>query len=294
MTNIAELLEAALDALPEGIALLGNEGEVCFWNQAAEAITGYGGTEVRGQPAPQLLERFLLEDNGYKVLRSSHGTRSARVETHHKLGHELTVLARILVLRDRAGQRIGSAAVFHPAEILDALPHGESSGNSDVAASQTSLEERLRMEFDDFERGGPPFGVLWIAVDQAPVLRKSHGTAACEAMHGKLEKALLQGLRPAEELGRWGDDEFLVISHERSAQMLARHAEALASLARLADFRWWGDSVALSVSVGAAQAGSSETLAQLLDRAREAMLASLREGGNGITPAQGEPSCLPF
>ena len=86
----------------------------------------------------------------------------------------------------------------------------------------------------------------------------------------KVRHALAQGLRPAEEMSRWGDDEFLVVAHERSAEMLAAHARTLAGLARTADFRWWGDRVSLTVSIGAAQAAGSdaETLAQLLERAR--------------------------
>jgi hypothetical protein len=33
MTDRAELLEAALDRIPEGIALLGEDGGVVFWNR---------------------------------------------------------------------------------------------------------------------------------------------------------------------------------------------------------------------------------------------------------------------
>lgn len=41
-----ELLESALTALPDGIALFGVEGQVAFWNHAAEAITGYAGIDI--------------------------------------------------------------------------------------------------------------------------------------------------------------------------------------------------------------------------------------------------------
>ncbi len=166
--------------------------------------------------------------------------------------------------------RIGAAAVFHPALSLDALPHGETGEDPDAEESRAEFEERLQTEFDDFARGGPPFGVLWIGVDQAEELRKTHGAGACHAMLDKVRHALAQGLRPAEEMSRWGDDEFLVVAHERSAEMLAAHARTLAGLARTADFRWWGDRVSLTVSIGAAQAvgTDAETLAQLLERAR--------------------------
>ena len=52
-------------------------------------------------------------------------------------------------------------------------------------------------------------------------LRKTHGARACETMLEAVERTLANGLRPGEEVGRWGDDEFLVLSHERSTEVLA-------------------------------------------------------------------------
>lgn len=126
-------------------------------------------------------------------------------------------------------------------------------------------------------------------------MSKTHGSSACEAMLEKVQRALAQGLRPGEEVGRWGDDEFLIISHERTPEMLAAHAQVLAGLARTADFRWWGDRISLTVSVGAAQARNDpdEGLPQLLERARGAMESSIHAGGNCITSASGRQECLP-
>jgi chemotaxis family two-component system sensor kinase Cph1 len=156
-----------------------------------------------------------------------------------------------------------------------------------VEESQADLEDRLETGFEDFAQGNLTFGVLWIIVDQAHKLRKTHGARACEAMLEKVERALANGLRPGEDVGRWGDDEFLVISHERTPGMLAAHAQTLAGLARTADFRWWGDRISLTVSIGAAQVNQAEALTQLLLRAQEAMLSSIHAGGNHITLAPG-------
>jgi PleD family two-component response regulator len=92
-------------------------------------------------------------------------------------------------------------------------------------------------------------------------------------------------------MGRWGADEFLVVSHERTAEMLVAHAQTVAGQARTADFRWWGDKVSITVSIGAAhwRSETDETLAQLLDRAKKAMESSTSTGGNrvsGALPAQ--------
>jgi diguanylate cyclase (GGDEF)-like protein len=308
MTERAELLEATLDGFPEGVALLGENYHVVFWNEAARLVTGYAAVDMIGRPLPETLKP-LLEGScpagdtepgvcllGTNPVHADAGHETGRgflAHARHKLGHNLPSMTRLLVLRDGLGQRIGTAVVFHPTECLDALPHGETGEDGAVEASQEDLKCRLESLFEDFAQGGLPFGVLWITVDQAHDLRKTHGAGACEAMFKKVEHALAQGLRPGEHLGRWGDDELLVISHEPSLTMLAAHAQVLAGLARTADFRWWGDRVSLTVSIGAAQAESSYTLADLLERAKASMLSSHQAGGNQITPAPEGHSCLP-
>jgi len=289
MADRAEVLEAALDSLPEGIAVLTPGGDVAFWNGAAEAISGCPAVNLVGRPVPDWLDPLLA--SGAPSEGQSEPGRRILVHIRHRLGHDVPVIVRTLPLRDGLGERIGTTAIFHPAESLDALPHGQ---GGPAGASQEQLEERLQMEFDDFTRGGPPFGVLWIAVDPAHCLRKTHGAVACEAMLEKVEQALRQGLRPTDEIARWGEEEFLVLCHERTAPMLAAHARNLASQARTADFRWWGDRVSITVSIGAAQAqsGCDESLAQLLDSARRAMAASSSAGGNRVTPDPENAPCL--
>ena len=102
---------------------------------------------------------------------------------------------------------------------------------------------------------------------------------------GKARMALMHGLRPADEIGRWGEDEFLILAHEHTPEKLDAHGRALVAAARTADFQWWGDKVPVTVSVGAAQAAENEPLAQLLEAAKAAMDASRKAGGNAVTSA---------
>jgi PAS domain S-box-containing protein len=225
-----ELLEAVLESLPDGVAVIGQDGVAVCWNRAAEAITGYAALEVVGKPLPEPLEVLVntaTDDAAWQIA----GHRR-RIELRHKLGQAVQTVGIRLVLRDGLGGRIGWAMLFHPAQSLDALPHGESDESTAVAVSQ-------------------------------------------------------------EEMGRWGTDEFLVIAHERTGEMLAAHARTLAGLARTADFRWWGDRVQLTVSVGACQAdpGEGAALAEVLKRAQKAMEASIHAGGNTITQASGRKTC---
>jgi diguanylate cyclase (GGDEF)-like protein/PAS domain S-box-containing protein len=294
MSERSDLLEATMDCHPEGVALMGKQCNVVLWNPAAEAITGFLAQDLLGRAAPEELKP-LLSWSG-ELMGSESCPEQAPgclFHTRHKLGHALSVFSRLLVLRDEMGSRVGTAFIFHPAESLDALPQGERTEGARAGESHADFEDRLSVLFDDFLHGGLTFGVLWITVDQAHELRKTHGAGACESMLEKVGRALTHGLRPGEEMVRWGDDEFLVLSHERTAEMLAAHAKMLAGLARTADFRWWGDKTELTVSIGAAQADMDGTLVALLERAKAAMLTSFHADGNRITLAPEEHSCSP-
>lgn len=294
MADRTELVEAALDVYPEGLALLDLEERVVFWNRAAETMTGYCGADLLGRRIPEALEPLTLGRDYEMHPEPRNGPQPGRgslVHAQHKRGHDVAAIARRVILRDELGKRIGTVMAFHPGEQIAALPHGETSEGAEVRQSQAELEDRLANEYEMFVREGVPLGVLWIAVDQAGELRKTHGARACETMLENVERTLANGLRMGEEVGRWGDDEFLILSHERSPEVLACHAQVLAGLARTAEFRWWGDRVSLTVSVGAAAAEAGETLEQLLERAQAAMIASTRAGGNRITLAAGRRPC---
>jgi PAS domain S-box-containing protein/diguanylate cyclase (GGDEF)-like protein len=294
MTDRTEMLEAALEIVPDGVALLGLDDQLVFWNRAAEAIAGYTGAELLSRQSPEALKPLLLAGARLENMEPDTGGQLGHrtlLHARHKMGHDVPVMARYFVLRDELGGRMGMAVLFHPADSLDALPHGVCGQGSGVKESQAALEDRLTVIFRDFAGGGLPFGVLWITVDQAEQLRKTHGAGACETMLEKAGHAMENGLRPAEEMGRWGEDEFLVVSHERTPEMLAAHALTLAGLARTADFRWWGDRVQITVSIGAAQAEGDGSLVELLERAKAAMFTSLQAGGNQITSAPRRQEC---
>jgi diguanylate cyclase (GGDEF)-like protein/PAS domain S-box-containing protein len=296
MADRTELLESALDGLAEGMALADHEGCLALWNRSAEIITGFKSAEIVGRGVRATLDALVVGGAQHWVRRTDGEKDSGRgvlVQVRHKVGHEVPVMARVLVLRDGLGARIGTGVAFHSAEVLDALPHGELGEDSNIRENQMEIEDRLAAVHEDFLRSDTPLGVLWVTVDQARGLRHTHGGRACEAMLEKVEYTLASGLKPAEEIGRWGDDEFLVLSHERNPAMLAVHAQTLTGLARTTDFRWWGDRVSLTVSIGAAQAERGEPLSGSLERAQAAMFTSVRAGGNHISAAQGSPACLP-
>jgi diguanylate cyclase (GGDEF)-like protein len=315
------MLEATLDLMEEGIAVLDEQSNVVHWNKAAAVLTGYAAEELICRSYPENLFR-LDQQHRDKVIASAQAElkaglaegagvsgisfsqpvtqqyqsadpfqeRLTLVSIRHKLGHEVPGMMRKVALQDSQGSPMGAVLLFYPAEEVDALPRGECGESMGIEASQADMEDRLDAGYHQWTTSGMPFGILWIAVDQARSLRKTHGRDACEAMLRSVEDTLLRQMKPTETIGRWGDNEFLIIAHERSAELLTDHARRLAGLARIVDFRWWGDRISLTLSIGASFAIEADTLACLLNRARQAMRTSEYAGGNHVTEARGD-SC---
>lgn len=301
---LPELLAGALGALEEGVAVLDGQSRVVFWNATAEAVTGRAGANLLARPLPiGFYKMDAAQDSVHPVMQISDpnsgqdagwANRPALVHLRHSQGHALPAMLRRTPLRDAVGKRIGTLLRFHPVEGVDALPRGgtDEDGSLDkhVERSQADMEDRLDEAWQEWSANQAPFGVLWITVDQATMLRKTHGRDASEAMLAIVERTLVHALRPTEILGRWGSNEFLVLCHERTPEMLVLHARHVGGFARTADFRWWGDRVSLTVSVGAAQAGPDDKLAGLLKRAQKAMQAGQLAGGNEVVLRELEKS----
>jgi diguanylate cyclase (GGDEF)-like protein/PAS domain S-box-containing protein len=292
--NREEILAAAMSQLDEGVAVLDAASRVLFWNPAAEAITGYLSADLLSRTLPPSAyqidpQHHAAQSSHLKIVAPEAGgpvERPLLVILRHKQGHSLPAMLRRTPLRDALGKRFGTLLRFHPVEEIDTLPHGsveEDGGRENrVEASQSDMEERLDEAWQQWHTQSVPFGLLWIEVDQAAALRKTHGRDASDAMLAIVEKTLLHGLKPTEILGRWGMHEFLVLCHERTAEMLEAHAHRLGALVHTADFRWWGDRVPLTVSIGVAQAAEDESLRCLLLRAQRGMQESTLLGGNHI------------
>ena len=284
MADRAELMEAALEGYREGLALLDADDRVVFWNRAAETTTGYTGAQVLGRRLPGPLEGLTNCPLREADKRNGSEARGTLVHAQHQTGYDLPALVRNVVLRNGLAERIGTMAVFHCAESNAALPHGATSEVSEVTQSQNDFEQRLEIEHYAWLHGGSPLGIAWITVDQAYNLRKTHGARACEAMMEAVERTLSNALLRPEAVGRWGDDGFLVISNE-AGEMLVQRAQAFTGVARTADFRWWGDRISITVSLGLAIGENAESLPELLEWARQAMEVSVRAGGNHATAA---------
>jgi diguanylate cyclase (GGDEF)-like protein len=126
------------------------------------------------------------------------------------------------------------------------------------------------------------FCALCISIDGVTKIRERFGQAAVDATLHVVAQTLESALRPTDFLGRWLEQEFLVILTECSESDVTRVGERLRKRAQLSHVSWWGDSWSVSISIGATQVLDMDTAGGIVSRAEEGMRKSNDGGGNQI------------
>jgi len=97
-------------------------------------------------------------------------------------------------------------------------------------------------------------------------LRTSHGQAAVTAMFPAAARTLESAIRPGDCVGRWAEDEFLVIVNNCSGESLQRVVERVRSMTRRAEIEFWGEELGIPVSIEVTQVQAGDTVESLISR----------------------------
>ncbi len=116
-----------------------------------------------------------------------------------------------------------------------------------------------------------------------PKIRDRFGQPAVDVVLRIVAETIENGLRPTDFIGRWLNEEFLAILPECSAGDARIVGERLRKMVHQAGITWWGDSLRVTVSVGAAAVLDQDNISGIVGRAEAAMRASAATGGNHIT-----------
>ena len=124
--------------------------------------------------------------------------------------------------------------------------------------------------------------VLFIDLDHFKRLNDQAGHQAGDQALAALVRTLRLELRGADLLGRYGGEEFMVLLPGQSLSQALSVAERLLETVRRKRLTARADLPPLTISIGAAEARPGETLAQLLERADQAMYTAKRNGRDQV------------
>jgi diguanylate cyclase (GGDEF)-like protein len=200
---------------------------------------------------------------------------------HHKAGHEVPVYIRASPVRNLHGSIIGAVETFENHEQSENPDHREAAlrltgcvDNITGLANQAMMQSHLREAMGTFHDVQVPFGILLFQLEGLAQFRTSFGQEAASALLRMVAHDLENTLWRTDFVGRWSDDQFLVILSgcaEKALQSILGRVRRILANDRI---EWWGERRSLPVRIGNATVQADESLEALLERAHNSMLAS--------------------
>ena len=275
------IFRTVLENLETGVYMIGRDWKVLFWNQGAEKITGYQRHEVLGRSCR---ENILANCNEHDCIDCGSACAFASTmhdgkicETQgflrHKSGHRVPVHLRVTPIRDQQRQIIGAATSFdeqtstpEPAQHRSTLA---AHGCLDVATGAMTHAftiSHLRENLVFFGEHSLPFGILHIQVKELGHIRSTYGAEAADAVLHVVGQTMKHTIGSAGFLGRWAEDEFLVIMPNCGTAELEKAGDDIRKIVNSSGVQWWGDSLSAAVHLTRAMVETGDTMESMLDR----------------------------
>ena len=283
----SDVCRSILESLPVGLCVVDMEKKIVFWSDGAERITGHLRHEVIGHSCigETLLHcdqpgcEFCSEDCPLaRAMKTAH-----RVEAigflHHKAGHQIPVRVRAVPVHNAHGSIIGAVQTFEDQQSSTAEQRDDSQIPGCVdevtgVASHLMMQSHLRETLGTFAEVQVPFGVLCFRMEGLEHFRASFGPEAATSLLRVVARTLESALWKTDFVGRWSDDQFVVILHGCREDSLHAVRERVRRMLAGNSIEWWGERRSLPVSIGEATAQSGDTIDALMERAQKALDAA--------------------
>ena len=299
MFDNPEFYKDLIDNLYDGVYFVDRDRRIIYWNKGAERITGYKADHVKGRFCRDNILNHITA-NGIQLCYTNcplaasmedGQPREAEVFLHHHDGHRMPVVVRASPIRNKDGEIIGAVETFSNNEQViqtrrqvDELRQSVFTDSLTGIGNRRYLEEGIHAAKVGAERGIGIAGLILIDIDNFKQINDTYGHEIGDQILLMVVRTLKHSLRGSDLLGRWGGDEFIVITHniqELSAlQDIAKKLRVMAESSRL-DLET--ARVSVTISIGATLIKSDETPDNFFQRADELLYKSKQSGRNQVT-----------
>jgi two-component system cell cycle response regulator len=153
--------------------------------------------------------------------------------------------------------------------------------------NRRAFSSALQREFSQADRLESEIALLLLDVDKFKSVNDTHGHQTGDDVLAAVGRLLPGNLRPYDYTARWGGEEFVVALPHTGEEGALRVAERIrASVEALKLTTAAGAPLAVTASVGVAVRAPAEKLAELMERADQAMYTAKRGGRNQVVLAE--------
>jgi len=138
-------------------------------------------------------------------------------------------------------------------------------------ANQLMMQSHLRQTLLAFAEMHVPFGLLSVRVEGFDHFRASFGSEAACSLLRMISRTLENALWKTDFVGRWSEDQFLVILNGCNQNALPAVVERIGRMLANDSIEWWGERRSLPVRIGQATAQSGDNIESILERAQKSL-----------------------
>ncbi len=301
----SEICRSILESLPTGLCVVDVQKKIALWSDGAERITGHLRHDIVGHSciSETLLHcdqpgcEFCKEDCPVaRAIKTSHPAEAIGF-LHHKTGYEIPVRIRAVPVRNQHGSIIGAVEAFEELQQTGTPIHRDDRlklpGCIDEVtnvASHSLMLSHLRRSLATFVEVQVPFSVLCLRLEGLPRFRSSLGPEAASSLLRVVARSLESTLWTTDLIGRWNDDQFLVILTGCREEALPAVRERVRRMLSGDGIEWWGERRSLPVAVGEASAQPGDTFEALMQRVQKSLEAASAWRTNSAPASNGSSS----
>ena len=287
-----------LNNIQEGVYFVDQECKIFFWNLAAEQITGYSESDVKGMTCSENILK-PVDDEGKSLSEENSPVKKALVDgkTHHveaylrhKEGYRIPVSIRSFPLLDETGKILAAVEIFTDISPKFVLPQRKLElDKMQLLDQQTELgnkrylEIQLQSRLEDIKKYRIPFGVLYVDIDHLKRVNETYGESVGDQILRMVAKTLSNNVRFVDIVGRWKSDEFLVIILNVDENKLDFVANKLRLLNEQSHIMVDDTFIRATISIGAILAKRVDEVEILVNRAKALMNHSKWLGRNRVS-----------
>ena len=154
--------------------------------------------------------------------------------------------------------------------------------------NRSALDDSLQRELSHAQRQGSSCALMIIDIDHFKSVNDNHGHPVGDKVLQKVSHILRECLRDSDVVCRYGGEEFVILLPDTTLAQAQRIAERLRESVMAAPIKTSAGALHVTISLGATQRNEAKTtLAQILDRADQGMLAAKRYGRDQVMAVEG-------
>ena len=260
------------------------KGKITYASEAFCKISGYGLNEIIGRSFGQVCHRNM-QDSFYEELWSVISQRNVwenEVKNSKKDGTYYWVYVIIEPIINEFNEHIGYRAIYQDITDKKLAQKLAITDNLTKLYNRAHLENVLKLQMAQSNRYNRYMCVVLLDIDYFKKINDNYGHQAGDTVLKEISNILKNNIRKSDTFGRWGGEEFLIITPDTNVEQCYLLCEKLRKVVESHTFE---NLSSVTISMGIAEFILNENSDSFIERADKAMYSSKKNGRNQVNIA---------